>query len=233
MEKVICSDKNEASLACARELNVLLKVSKPLLLLLSGGSALDILQFIDHGNLDKQLTISVLDERYSKDPKVNHFLQLKKTKFYKKANRAGCIFFSTEVLDEPLIKLASKFEYALRTWKKQHPEGKVIVIQGIGSDGHTAGIMPYPDDKARFDKLFLQNWVVGYDAGSKNQYPQRITVTLKFLQEMVYKSLVYAVGEEKQGILEKIFKGNLSLNILPASVINSMKNVSLFTDVDI
>ena len=29
----------------------------------------------------------------------------------------------------------------------------IIVTQGFGSEGHTAGIMPYPEDKYLFDRM--------------------------------------------------------------------------------
>ena len=50
---------------------------QPVLLMLSGGSAFSILDYIEADVLGPNLTISILDERCSSDSKINNFLQLK------------------------------------------------------------------------------------------------------------------------------------------------------------
>jgi len=53
-----------------------------------------------------------------------------------------------------LEKLAHRYESSLFEWAKKHPEGKIIATMGIGFDGHTAGIMPYPENPETFARLF-------------------------------------------------------------------------------
>jgi len=207
---------------------------KKILLLLSGGSALSLLSF-NTKCLGNHLTIGVLDERYSTDPKINNFQQLSATPFFTEAEKRGCKFMVTKVKDNESIQdLALRFEKELRLWKKNNPKGLVIITQGMGPDGHTSGIMPYPENKNLFDKQFENNdkWVVGYDAVNKNQYPLRVTITIPFLK-LVDISIIYISGKEKAGVLNKILSEKIPQNIFPITIIKEMKKTFLFTDITI
>jgi 6-phosphogluconolactonase/glucosamine-6-phosphate isomerase/deaminase len=131
-----------------------------------------------------------------------------------------------------LEEAAKAFEEALRTWKKEHPTGRIIITQGIGSDGHTAGIMPYPGEGMLFDGSFddKTRWVAAYDAGNKSSLPKRITVTLPFLRHMVDVSIVLASGSEKLPALKRTLAPNGSLSETPARIIGEMREVLLFTE---
>lgn len=235
MVKLVTFDWNGTLFSDAANcLNWLLNKNKdnPILLMLSGGSAFKILSGIKPSCLGQNITITVLDERFSAKPEVNNFIQLSNTEFYKKAKAAGCKFILTVPHQANTIEdLAESFEKSLRQWKKDYPSGVVIVTQGIGPDGHTAGIMPFPEDPQTFSSLFESDkWVVGYDAGQKNAYPQRVTTTITFLKNIVDHSVVFAVGEEKKKIIEKINSKQASLTALPAMVVWKMKDAQLFTD---
>jgi len=205
----------------------------PILLLLSGGSAFSILEFIDETCLGNRITIGMLDERYSKDPDISNFSQFQETLFYKKAVSAECRFIDTKVVhNESLEDLANRFERELKSWKNSNPDGKVIATMGIGSDGHTGGIMPFAQDSTEFSHFFEEvKWVIGYDAGSKNQYPVRITVTNVFLRQAIDYALMYISGENKKEIFDKLLNKNGGLSGLPASIIHEMKDVKIFTDI--
>ena len=208
---------------------------KPTLLMLSGGSALELLAGIEMRNIGKHITITVLDERYSSDPAVNNFSQIAETEFYKKAERKGIDYIDTRVHRKiTLYGLARKFERGLKRWRKKHPKGHIIITQGIGTDGHTAGIIPYPRDSKKFEQLFEKEdkWVVGYNAPrAKTEYPRRITVTSSFLQDQVDCAIVYAIGFAKQRALERVFAKKGSLFKTPARIVHEMKDVSLFTNI--
>lgn len=207
---------------------------KNILLLLSGGSAFSILSPIINKGIGSNLTIGVLDERYSSDPKINNFSQLSETTFYTVAKNKGCQFIDTRINNfESIEDLSLRFEKELKFWKENNPEGVIIITQGMGPDGHTAGIMPYPEDKNLFNKLFeVNHLVIGYDAGNKNDFPKRVATTLPFLRS-VDVSIMFVVGESKEVILNKILKENIPLNIFPAGIIKEMKKVHLFTDINI
>lgn len=207
-------------------------VSSPLLFLVSGGSAFAILDMVPKKVLGPHVTIGVLDERFSTDLLVNNFCQLSSLPFFRRATEAGCAFIDTRVYSGDTIEaFADRFEVVLQEWKLQHPEGKVIITQGIGPDGHTAGIMPFPEDPVRFKELFeREQWVVGYDAGSKNTYPLRVTVTNTFLRNGVDSSVILASGEAKKIPLECVMSEDGVLADTPARIVREMQDVIIVTD---
>ena len=201
---------------------------KPVLFLSSGGSALKMLDY--DLPVPKNLTLSVLDERWSADPKVNNFLQFEETKFFKKALISGAKIIRTVPLQgENLTQTAERFEQELKSWRKAYQNGVIIVTMGIGEDGHTAGIFPMPEAPMKFKELFLgERWVVGYDVGSKNQYPLRVTVTYTFLR-MIDAGVLLATGKTKKDLLSRT-EGNVELSLLPVAIIKNMKIVKIFVD---
>jgi len=236
MEFFKYENKDEAKEAAGKALNGLLESNKglPILLLVSGGSALGLLERAAVELQEDRVTVGMLDERFSADPSVNNFLQFQTTGFYQRAKNAGAHFIETvpHKGEIPSV-MAERFEKTLRSWKEKNPEGKVIITQGVGHDGHTAGIMPYSDDPEIFQKLFGNEaqWVVGYDAGNKNQYPFRVTVTLPFLRNEVDATIVYVVGGEKQNVLERVLSTNGTLSETSARVIRDMRSARVFTDI--
>lgn len=205
-------------------------LDRKILFLTSGGSALKLLDYIDKVN--QAFTISVLDERFSRQSDINNFSQLTKTKFYKLAQSNGAKFISTLLTkDESLTQFAARFEIELKKWKQSNPGGVIIVTMGMGPDGHTAGIMPFPENPKLFKQLFcVRNWVVGYDAKNKNEYPFRVTTSLTFLKEQVDYAVIFVLGSNKKDALEKIFNDNIKIEEIPAKVVLKMKNVSIFTN---
>src|SRR3989344_3898823 len=135
---------------------------KPVLLLLSGGSALELLECAEMKYIDKRVTIAALDERFSRDPAVNNFSQIAETDFYKKAERKGIDYIDTRIHRKiSFYGLAQKFERSLKRWRKKYSSGVIIITQGIGEDGHTAGVLPYPENQKKFTQLFeRERWVV-------------------------------------------------------------------------
>lgn len=218
MEVIWCKTKEETQKRAAEALNTVLKqyYGQPILFLSSGGSSLELLNGLSLGD---HMTISVLDERYGNDPSINNFSKLM-------THVRDAKFIDTRVKEgESLQELAQRFEKELRMWKEKNPSGKVIITQGVGSDGHTAGIMPYPENPELFKKLFdtPDHWVTGYDA--------RVTTTPSFLRHIVDHSLVYLVGEQKREALRKILALEGTLWETPGRIIQEMKNVKLFTDI--
>jgi 6-phosphogluconolactonase/glucosamine-6-phosphate isomerase/deaminase len=187
---------------------------------------------IEMRNVGKHITITALDERVSSDPAVNNFSQIVETEFYKKAEQKGIDYIDTRLhRTTSLRKFAGKFERGLRAWRKKHPKGKIMCTQGIGEDGHTAGILAYPENPRRFQRLFeRQNqWVVGYNAAKeKSEYAKRVTVTLPFLRKEVDCSVAYAVGSKKRKAVRRVSAKRGSLAKTPARILHEMKNTTLF-----
>ena len=210
----------------------------PLLLLFSGGSALSIIEHIDAQAIDSRVTLSVLDERFGVSEEESNFAQLATTDFYANATAAGAFTIDPRGIEgEGLEENARWFEAALYGWQQKNPGGIVVATQGIGDDGHTAGILPFADNVEYFTATFDQTdrWAVGYEVSAeKSAYTQRITVTVPFLRTIVTSGVVYAVGEKKQQVLSAVLnQPDASQAKMPARVINQMNDILLCTDQDI
>lgn len=234
----IVSSKEDASAKLTQQLNAKLQEShakqQPVLLLVSGGSAFDLFPSIDDSAIDEQVTIGVLDERYSQDPKENNFAQFQQTDFYAAVKGKGAKFIDTTVQDgEEHEAHAVRFQKALSDWKTSHPDGVIIATVGIGPDGHTSGILPFPENPTLFTELFENpdTLVAAYDADGKNPYRYRSTTTNIFLRSYLDHAFVYAVGENKKDALMRVVSDTGDLPTTPARVLREMKDVQLFTDV--
>ena len=64
-----------------------------ILLLVAGGSALNVLEYIDGSKLNSKVTLATTDERFTHETKGNNFAQLQTTNFYKDAREVdvSCI----------------------------------------------------------------------------------------------------------------------------------------------
>lgn len=227
--------ENGAAKGAGRKLGKMLQknINKPILLMLSGGSAFKILGFVPSETFSPNLTITALDERFSFKKNANNFSRLKRLYFYKKAKSAGAEFIDTRPYKrESLASFTRRFENLIRGWKSSSPAGKIIITQGMGPDGHTAGIMPYPKSPRLFSKLFKnkKRWIVGYDAGKKNIYPKRVTTSIFFLKNIVDESVAYITGMEKAEALGRLKAKNGSSAETPARVMREMKKASIFTN---
>ena len=237
----IISDSNVEKLKelSTRHFGDMLKKAKSkntqILLLLSGGSSFEIIKKIEANCLENFLTIGILDERFESDTKTNNFLQLKEIDFYHLAKENRVNFIESIPCEGELLEdFAKRIGKAWRDWRIQNSNGKIFTTQGVGADGHTAGIMPYGEDKIFFEKTFEDktSFVAGYDASKKNQYPKRATATLPFLRNEVDASFVWIVGKEKTKAFNDIMSEDGSLFETPARIIREMKNVIIFTDMN-
>jgi 6-phosphogluconolactonase/glucosamine-6-phosphate isomerase/deaminase len=230
------NDKESAAAEAGEHLNQLLieNKAKPVLLMVSGGSALAILDYVGKTALGPNLTVSVLDERFSQDPAVNNFAQLQKTEFYKDAFEAEASFFGTLPRKEDTMEaLAKRWEENLRKWREENPMGLIVATLGMGPDGHTGGVMPYPENAEKFNNLFESKpWVKAYDAGNKNPHKERVTTTLTFLKQINF-GFAFVCGQDKKENLDKVIKKQGEFIKIPALAWHNIENVSVFTDLEV
>jgi len=218
-----------------KEITLLLKEFKefPILLLLSGGSSMKILPHIKLSTKGSRMTISMLDERWSKDPTENNFSQLMETSFYKNSTRLGCQYIDTRVGIEKTVEEAGEiYNGSLYRWIKDNPDGKIIANVGMGSDGHIAGIMPFPDNPEYFEKAFNDDkiFAIGYNTKGKSQFLYRFSVTLSFMKNHFDATVSLIIGKEKELMLQKALSGQGKLSEVPAGIFRTLPRFSLFTN---
>lgn len=232
--------KEDACAKLTEALNSTLKKlhddNKSFLFLVSGGSAFDLFPHIAIENFSDKATLGVLDERYSTDPKENNFAQFQQTDFYTSVKEKGVHFIDTTVVDgESGEQHAKRFGQSLSDWKKNNPRGVIVATVGIGPDGHTSGVLPFPENPSLFSELFENpdKLVADYDADGKNPYRYRSTTTNTFLRNYIDHAFVYAVGANKKDALTRLVAQTGDLPTTPARVLTEMKDVQLFTDVNL
>ena len=202
------------------------------LFLSSGGSSIALLDQLDSSLFGPRSTIGMLDERYSTDPDSNNFAQLMRTSFYEKALQNGAHFIDTRVLpDETIEELAARFESALREWIER-THGTIIATVGVGPDGHTSGVMPFPEDPEFFEATFdsPEHWATSYDAKDKNPEQLRITCTLPFFR-MISIPILYISGENKRTALKRLLADTGTLAESPCRIWRENPRAELYTDV--
>ncbi len=205
----------------------------PVLFLSSGGSALSILEYVDISSLPKNLTVGVLDERVTQNSEESNFSKLVGTRFFKDALKKGIKSIDTRTKkNETREQLSERFENSIREWIRNYPNGEVVVTMGMGEDGHTAGIFP-TKTKKDFNILFPENrLVVSLDVGDKSEFSKRATVTPLFLKTIPTYTIAYVVGDKKSKALKIALNENIE-HKSPASIINIMLDVIIFTDINI
>ena len=232
MKVEVLESAEQATKAVAKKIDSLLESTMdPVLLFVSGGSSLKILDHIQ--NASDRLTVAVLDERFSNDPGVNNFFQLDETDFADRVNDAGGQFITSAPGDMDIEEFTRDWQGRIESWIKNNPRHKVFAIFGMGPDGHTAGIFPYPEDPEFFRTHFIDSddLVVGYDVGEKNEYIDRVTTTPK-LFEMIDYATLFACGENKREKLAQLLNDDaVRPNELPVSLIKRVKDVEVFTDI--
>ena len=235
MEIFHAKTREDAAEAAADALNNFLKTNDKtaVLLLVSGGSALSVLDFVEETLLGENLTISVADERFSADPQLNNFAQLQTTAFYELAQEKGANFIGTLPRPgETLAQLSQRFETALKNWRQANPQGKIFAVLGMGPDGHTAGIFAFPQDPQYFQELFSGgNWVVGYDNQGQKPPKDRVTVTLTFFKQ-IDQAAVLVSGKEKQTALNALRAEQGQPHQTPALALKEIRAWEIFTELE-
>jgi len=235
MKTVLEKDRARLETLAAEEFSRLLGECSgiPALILLAGGSSLSLLEKIDISRLPADATIGMSDERFSDDPKINNFSQLSETAFCRKARERGAKFIDSRVKKgETLAGFGRRVERLLRDWEDRNPNGKCIATFGIGEDGHTEGMMPFPENPQAFKELFEGNdWYAAYDASGKNPHALRATITATFIRKRIRSGVAFVSGENKRAALSKVLSGEGTLAETPARLLRENQNITLFTDV--
>lgn len=201
---------------------------RPVLLLLSGGSALSLLDYVDHEVLTSQLTLSVLDERFDLRSGVNNCAQLKETAFFKAATLRGATYINTErAPKETLSEAASRYDDALMLWQAEHEDGVILATFGVGVEGHTAGIFP---DSVELLETYTSIIAAITLEPQVHPYTERFTVTPHFIATSITAGIAFASGAEKCAIISKLQAKEGEVADLPALLWHKIPTFTLVTD---
>ncbi len=207
---------------------------QPTLLMLAGGSSLDVVSLIDADLLTDQVTVTVTDDRYTDDIEENNFSALQATPFYNSLIEAGAYCIDTQIFSgENHEEHAQRFAKNLKEWKMDFPHGKIIALFGVGKDGHIAGIIPNVVSDVEFDNKFNNADILATDVIAQGDtHTERTTVTFPFMKSIDFP-LVYIVGAEKAEALALTVSKDGSLYKTPARILNEMKEPIIFTDISV
>lgn len=230
-------DVREVLSACGKSISQLLDIYKDqdVFLLASGGSALGVLGSIDYANIGPHVHMCVVDERYGVEKEDQNYYLLSQTDFAREFIARGGVVCDTAIDKCATLQDAEHlFEQHFSAIAEKGSKGEVVVITllGVGADGHTAGIMPYPGEAHVYRRMFhAQNkFAVGYDAGEKNAFPKRVTASGSFLVLASDHAIVYAVGADKRDVLRKIVDTEGEESTHPARIVHEMRDVHIYTD---
>ncbi len=192
-----------------------LAASRTVLWLVSGGSAVAVAVAASHhlaGHDLSRLTVSLIDERYGP---VGH-----PDSNWSKLQNAGFELDGATrhpvLADAPQADTAEAFDEFLQAQFARTDYH--VGLLGIGSDGHTSGILPHSP------ALTAPGLVASYDGGGY----QRITTTPRAIAHLS-EAVVYAVGQDKWLVLDAL-ETDLSAAIQPAQVLKSVSKLTIFTD---
>jgi 6-phosphogluconolactonase/glucosamine-6-phosphate isomerase/deaminase len=179
------------------------------------------------------VTAVILDERFDQTNENNNFSQIENLSWSSYFLENGGTFISTKVLDTDTQKsLAERFEMQIEKWITKNPNGRVIALFGMGNDGHTAGIFPYPENKVFFDEMFDgERIIASYDADTKNKFSKRITTT-NALFKRIDLGFAYIFGNDKKAALDDFRSGIKEVSELPVMFLKNIKKIKIVTDIE-
>ena len=207
---------------------------RPTLLMLAGGSAHIVLDHINPQYLGSHITVTVTDERFTDDLEENNFAVLQSLPFYNDLVGVDAFCIDTQIFGEETISgHAERFEKNIRDWKAEFPKGIIIGLFGIGKDGHVAGIIPGIFSDVEFKKKYEGERLVAYqDIAHSDQPYARVSTTFAFMR-MVDFPLFYITGKDKKQALKHALEEKGILSEIPARIMQEMKGVHVFTDIEI
>lgn len=211
---------------------------KEILLMLAGGSSFAVYDAILPQWLSDHVTLAMTDDRFSREMDINNSHILQSTDFYNEAINADAFFISSEVWNEEKPEqLAQRFEFGLKKWREEFPDGVVVAVFGMGEDGHTCGMIPGPgieneNAKKNFNELFIDTdkWAQGYFTPN-NEHHQRVSITMPFIRKYVNHAVAFISGEKKRQAFEKLTAKQGKLEETPARIMHEIKDMQIFTDI--
>jgi 6-phosphogluconolactonase/glucosamine-6-phosphate isomerase/deaminase len=196
--------------------------------LLSGGSALDIVEYITDPKKSECRTIFMMgDERGSRDAKINNSRQLleRYPNHYVTDNLILTVPEASENLENFTSRISETFSAEIL--KLKNP--KILQVLGVGSDGHTAGIFPLP--KETFTETYDRPDVCIVPVHLEGlRIDSRASVTPNWILTRPDELMVYIVGAGKNRILQSLIQETKEIHERPAELIKHHTGTTVYTD---
>ena len=208
--------------------------------LLSGGSALDVVEHIRPGKkcfheTCKQAvceksecrTIFMLgDERGSREPETNNYLQLLSR--YPDHPILEHLIDTVPNVNESLKDFSIRIEENFFSILTALQNPKIIYVLGVGTDGHTAGI--FPGESGWFRKTYQDDLTYVPITLHRLTIDSRASFTPTWILHNVDELIGYVVGAHKQEILTQLNTEDKQLNERPAEILKLHKRTTVYTD---
>lgn len=217
--------------------------NKEALLLVSGGSQQGILPelfgaILKSNYSPSKLTVSVLDERYVQDLQSadSNFAQAIQMPEAQALQNSGTKFVSLLDGKTDLVHVGDKLAGLINEYCDS--DGKLAIgLLGLGLDGHIAGIIKHSPDRTA---IFYAESAEGYSSSTVqgvDEYPGRVSITFAGIVKLDY-AFVYAVGEPKREIIQRIVDASLKnscptqdeIAVTPGLFLATLDNLTLYTD---
>lgn len=203
-----------------------------ILLLVSGGSALAVLEHVNVASIEiiKTLTVATCDERYTTKLQGNNFSQLQTTNFYKTVEGSRALFIDSKVQEnENFESFTKRLQISFNEYYHKHPEAYTIALLGIGEDGHTASI--FPASEKEFNKQYMIDELYTGIIHESLEYKYRTTITPGYIEEKVTDVVLFAAGSTKcDNIYNYMNNKNFRPNQIPVLIAAQHPQSILFTD---
>jgi len=169
------------------------------------------------------------DERGSREPDINNYLQLKNR--YSKQSILEHVLETVPEEKESIKNFALRIEEIFFQTLTELQNPKIVYVVGIGADGHTAGI--FPGEIEWFRKTYQGDLSYVPVPAQGLRSDSRASFTPTWILENVDELIGYAVGPDKQEILQKLNTEDKKLNERPAELLKQHAHSTLYTDQDI
>lgn len=206
--------------ACLEVINEIanLHAEGSLLVLLSGGSNAELGAKINaelSTNVVNKLTFALIDERYGEVGHPNsNWTKLIQSGFNENK------FPTINVLDGSDINTAT-ISYQSRLAAAMNDHKYVVGIFGLGSDGHTAGILPY-------SSVLTSPSII--DCYAADDF-QRITITPASIKNFTHGYCLAYGGQKQQQIIRLTTEVDPSEQ--PAQLLKKIPEITIFSDFDV
>jgi 6-phosphogluconolactonase/glucosamine-6-phosphate isomerase/deaminase len=200
------------------------------LCLLSGGSALDVVEHVKRNDESECRTIFMMgDERGSRESEINNFLQLESQyqDHWVTENCLRTVLEENETLEEFSTRISRQLDEALAELR----DPQVIHLMGMGGDGHTAGIFPLEEDRFHTCYERDQSIVPIHLEGLK--IDSRASVTPGWILTHVDHVIGYITGGSKYTTLESLVRDTKAVHERPAELWKLKSGTEVYTDLRI